>query len=105
MALATFLTACGSSGKKSSTTTTKGGGQSTALGVGVTPTEIKPRAALECLSCVKHFVDSIRVDQDKVYQAFIDDINAKGGIAGRKIVPVYDNYCPIGTAGVLGVCT
>jgi ABC-type branched-subunit amino acid transport system substrate-binding protein len=105
MALATFLTACGSSGKKSSATTTTGGGQSTALGVGVTPTEIKLGVALIDFNCVKDFVDSIRVDQDKVYQAFIDDINAKGGIAGRKIVPVYDNYCPIGTAGVLGVCT
>jgi ABC-type branched-subunit amino acid transport system substrate-binding protein len=105
MALATFLTACGSSGKKSSVTTTTGGAGSTALAVGVTPTEIKLGVALIDFNCVKDFVDSIRVDQDKVYQAFIDDINAKGGVAGRKIVPVYDTYCPIGTAGVLGVCT
>jgi ABC-type branched-subunit amino acid transport system substrate-binding protein len=105
MALATFLTACGSSGKKSSVTTTTGGARSTALAVGVTPTEIKLGVALIDFNCVKDFVDSIRVDQDKVYQAFIDDINAKGGVAGRKIVPVYDTYCPIGTAGVLGVCT
>jgi ABC-type branched-subunit amino acid transport system substrate-binding protein len=104
MALAMFLTACGSSGKKSSVTTT-GGGQSTALSVGVTPTEIKLGIALIDFNCVKDFVDSIRIDQDKVYQAFIDDINAKGGINGRKVVSVYDTYCPIGTAGALGVCT
>jgi hypothetical protein len=104
-ALATLMTACAGSGKKSSSPTTTGGGQSTALGVGVTPTELKLGVALIDFNCVKDFVDSIRVDQDKVYQAFIDDINAKGGIAGRKIVSVYNTYCPIGNAGALSACT
>jgi ABC-type branched-subunit amino acid transport system substrate-binding protein len=73
--------------------------------VGVTPTQIKVGIALVEFDCVKDFVDEIRVNQDQVYQAFIDDIDAKGGIAGRKIVPVYDNYCPLGSAGPLAVCT
>ena len=45
------------------------------------------------------------MNQQQVYQAYIADINAKGGIAGRKIVPVYDSYCPLGSAGPLAVCT
>ena len=40
-----------------------------------------------------------------MYGAFIADLNAKGGINGRKIVPVYDTYCPLGSAGPLAVCT
>jgi ABC-type branched-subunit amino acid transport system substrate-binding protein len=103
------LAACSSSDKKSSasTTTTSGSSSSgsTKLGVGVTPTAIKLGVALVDFDCVKNFVDEIRVDQDKAYQAYIDDINAKGGIAGRKIEPVYDTYCPLGSAGPLAVCT
>jgi ABC-type branched-subunit amino acid transport system substrate-binding protein len=72
---------------------------------GVTPKTVKVGIALTDFECVKQFVDSIRVKQQQVYQAFISDINAKGGINGRKIVPVYDTYCPLGSAGPLAVCT
>src|SRR3954470_5125106 len=104
------LSACGSSGKESSssTTTTKAtttGSGSTGLGVGVTPTEIKVGIALVDFECIKAFSDSIRENQQEVYQAYIDDINAKGGIAGRKIKPVYYTYCPLGSAPPLTVCT
>jgi hypothetical protein len=78
---------------------------SSKLGVGVTPTSVKVGIALADFDCVKSFVDSIRVHQEQVYQAYIDNINAKGGIAGRKIKPVYDSYCPLGSAGPLAVCT
>ncbi len=73
--------------------------------VGVTPKSLKLGIALVNYGCVKQFVDSIRVNEQQVYQAYIADINAKGGIAGRKIVPVYDSYCPLGSAGALAVCT
>lgn len=102
------LAACGSSGKSSSNTTTAGSSaaqQSTAPGIGVTPTAIKVGVALVNFDCIKQFTDQLRINQDKTYQAFIDDINAKGGIAGRKIVPVYKNYCPLGSAAPLQVCT
>ena len=46
-----------------------------------------------------------RVDEYKVYQAFIDDLNAKGGIAGRKIIPDYKTFCPIVPAPALALCT
>jgi ABC-type branched-subunit amino acid transport system substrate-binding protein len=72
---------------------------------GVAPKTIKVGIALADFNCVKQFVDSIRVKQQQVYGAYISDINAKGGINGRKIVPVYDTYCPLGSAGPLAVCT
>lgn len=78
---------------------------STALGTGVTPTTVKIGVALVDFSCIEQFVDSIRVNQDRVYQAFIDDVNAHGGVAGRKIVPVYRSYCPITSAAALTLCT
>jgi ABC-type branched-subunit amino acid transport system substrate-binding protein len=73
--------------------------------VGVTPNQIKIGIALVDFNCVKDFVDSVREHEDQVYQAFIDGINAKGGIAGRKIKAVYDTYCPLGSAAPLAVCT
>ena len=100
---ATVMAACSSSSKSS--TTSGGGPQSTALGVGVTPTTVKIGVALIDFSCIQQFVDQIRVGQQQVYQAYIDDINNHGGVAGRKIVPVYHTYCPIGSAPALTLCT
>jgi hypothetical protein len=77
----------------------------TVAGVGVTPTTVKIGIALVDFTCIQQFVDAIRVDQNKVYQAYIDDINAHGGVAGRQIVPVYRSYCPIGSAQALTLCT
>jgi ABC-type branched-subunit amino acid transport system substrate-binding protein len=104
--LAALLAAYGGHGRSSSASSTTAPGKgSTALGVGVTPTEVKVGIVLVDFTCIKNFTDSIRENQNQVYQSFIDDINAKGGEAGRKLVPVYVSYCPIGTAGPLSVCT
>ena len=107
LAAVTVLAACGSSSKKSSTTTTAKGstGASSAPGVGVTPTEIKIGVALVDFNVIKNFTDSIRENQDQVYNAFFDDLNAKGGVGGRKLVPVYEYFSPIGNAGALALCT
>jgi len=104
--LAAVLAAYGGPGRSSSASSTTANREaSTAPSVGVTPTEVKIGIALVDFTCIRSFTDSIRENQNQVYQAFIDDINAKGGVAGRKLVPVYDSYCPIGTAGPLSVCT
>lgn len=115
--LVVIATACGSSSKGASTTTTttgSGAGQTTTtgftptdtpLGRGVTATTIKIGVALVDFDCIKQFVNSIRQDQQAIYQAYIDDINAHGGVAGRKIVPVYHTFCPIGTSGTVTLCT
>ena len=44
-------------------------------------------------------------DQKAISQVFVDDLNAHGGILGRKIQPVYQNYCPIGNSQALALCT
>src|SRR5581483_2029361 len=54
---------------------------------------------------VRNFTDTIRENQDQVYSAYINDINQKGGIDGRKIVPFFESYCPVGSSGPLNVCT
>src|SRR5260370_20870041 len=103
--LAGLFAAYGGPGRSSSASSTTARGKgSTAPGVGVTPTEVKIGIALVDFTCIRSFTDSIRENQNQVYQSFIDDINAKG-VVGRKLVPVYDSYCPIGTAGPLSVCT
>ena len=89
-----------------STSTTAGVPQATEpLGTGVTPTSIKVGISLVDFTCIEQFVDQIRENQQQIYQVFIDNVNANGGIDGRQIVPVYHSYCPIGSAPVLTLCT
>jgi ABC-type branched-subunit amino acid transport system substrate-binding protein len=75
------------------------------LGVGVTASTIKVGVALVDFKCIAAYIQTMRIDEYKVYQAFIDDINAHGGIAGRKIVPVFQTFCPIVPAPALSLCT
>ena len=111
---ALVLSACGSggssTGKSSPTTTPATGGttpQDTTPGNGVTPTTIKLGVALIDFSEIEKFTDTIRTtaEQKQIYQIYIDDINAHGGINGRKIVPVFRFYSPLGTAQILPLCT
>ena len=44
-------------------------------------------------------------DQQGVFQALVDDINANGGIHGRMLVPVYDYYSPISGDDATRSCT
>jgi hypothetical protein len=106
--LSLALGACGSSSNKGSapaaspSTTVKLSG---APGPGVTPTAIKLGVMMIDYKCIEQFVDSVRPDQQKTYQIFIDDLNAKGGINGRKIVPVYKTFCPVDTTTEIAACT
>jgi len=75
------------------------------LGTGVTPTRIKVGVMMIDFSCIEQFVDALEPEQQRAYQVYFDDINAKGGINGRKIVPVYKMYCPINLATELTACT
>jgi ABC-type branched-subunit amino acid transport system substrate-binding protein len=56
-------------------------------------------------SCIKDFVDFNRGDQEETYKVFVDDLNQHGGILGRKVEPVYHDFCPIGNAQALSTCT
>ena len=44
-------------------------------------------------------------DQQGVFQALVDDLNANGGILGRKVVAVYDYYSPIDASDAERACT
>ena len=44
-------------------------------------------------------------DQQGVFQALVDDLNANGGILGRNVVAVYDYYNPIDAVDAERACT
>jgi len=66
---------------------------------------VKVGVSLLDYSCVEAFTNSLRFGQPAIYQTFINYVNQHGGVAGRKIVPVYKLFCPIGTATILASCT
>ena len=110
--LATALAACGkgvsSKASPSSSSTTPSSRRAPdvpGLGTGVTATSIRLGVSLIDYKCVEDYVDSIYVNQEQAYNAFIDDINAKGGINGRKIVPVFKEICPLNASGAVASCT
>jgi ABC-type branched-subunit amino acid transport system substrate-binding protein len=112
LALALVLAACGSGTKPAnpSTTTPSDTSASNApisktIGTGVTDQTIKIGVALVDFQCIAPYIQTTRIDEYKVYDAFIADINARGGVAGRKLVPVYRTFCPIVPAPALSLCT
>src|SRR4051794_8147665 len=74
-------------------------------GQGVTDSTIKLGLVQVDYSCIKDFVDFNRGDQEETYKVFVDDLNENGGILGRKVEPVYRDFCPIGNAQALSTCT
>jgi hypothetical protein len=106
LSAALLLASCSSAPKSgASSTTTSSATSSTALGVGVTARTVKIGVALVNFTCIEPYVNQIRENQDQVYNDFIDYINAHGGVAGRRIVPDYQSYCPIQDAPALALCT
>jgi ABC-type branched-subunit amino acid transport system substrate-binding protein len=121
MAIVVTLAACGSSskgGSPSSSPSSSGGAASGAtttaplvltksLGTGVTANSIKLGISLVDFKCIQDFIDFTRPNQQAIYQAFVDDINKKGGINGRKIVPDFNLECPLTATSdlLVQVCT
>jgi Periplasmic binding protein len=111
VAITMSAAACGSGSVKphSSPTTTRASAQpadTPGVGTGVSDREITLGVSLIDFACIpKSFVDSIYVNQPQAYNAFIEDINAKGGINGRKIKPVFKMICPLQPAAAVSACT
>jgi len=112
LVVAVVLAACGSGTKRGTPTTSPSSGSSGSnapisktIGTGVTDDAIKIGVALVDFKCIAPYIQTTRIDEYKVYDAFIADINAKGGVAGRKLVPVYHTFCPIVPAPALALCT
>jgi ABC-type branched-subunit amino acid transport system substrate-binding protein len=75
------------------------------FGQGVTPTSIKLGITYLDTAAIKNIVDIDPGNYQVAYLALIKQINAKGGINGRKIVPVFEPIDPIGTSPAATACT
>jgi hypothetical protein len=108
LALALVLGACGGDDEAKSTDTTAAG-ELAATFRGVTADSIKLGILVIDYACIpKAAIDFNRGPQQEIAQSFVDLINAKGGVGGRKIVPVYKTYCPIppeGNPATQRICT
>ncbi len=101
---------CGSGTKPAGGPTTTAPGTANApksktLGQGVTAKTIRLGFVLINYDTVKQYIHNTDGNQPQTYQVFVNDINRHGGILGRKIVPSYVTYTPIGTASPLAACT
>jgi ABC-type branched-subunit amino acid transport system substrate-binding protein len=71
----------------------------------VTKDEIKIGVSYVDLAAVRAAgVNRDHGDYEKAYETVIDDLNAKGGVNGRKIAPVYAAIDPIGTDPAQEAC-
>lgn len=71
---------------------------------GVTKDEIKIGVTYIDFSSIRDIVDIDHGDYEAAYNAVIDDLNKKGGINGRKIVPVFAPVSPVGTVPAQEAC-
>jgi ABC-type branched-subunit amino acid transport system substrate-binding protein len=71
---------------------------------GVSNGEIKIGVTYPDLDAIRNVTDISHGDYQKTYNAVIDDLNKKGGVNGRKVVPVFAPINPIGTAPAQEAC-
>jgi Periplasmic binding protein len=83
-------------------------GQASTAAPGVTPTSIRvvfPVVSLNSLAGREGFATDTEYGwQEKAIHTFVDDINDKGGIHGRKIAPDIVSYDPTDEAGMRALC-
>jgi Periplasmic binding protein len=103
--LAVMVASCSSAPETDSHSAVLTSSTSTALGTGVTAHTVKIGIAVVNFSCIEQFVNAIRENQDQIYDDYIKYINSHGGIAGRRIVPDFQSYCPITNTQALTLCT
>jgi ABC-type branched-subunit amino acid transport system substrate-binding protein len=77
---------------------------STPAANGVTKDEIKIGITYPDLEAIRSVTNTNHGDYEKAYRIVIDDLNKKGGINGRKIVPVFAAIDPLGTAPAQEAC-
>jgi hypothetical protein len=74
-------------------------------GPGVTPQTIKVGVTLPDTAAIKSIINIDAGNAQLDFNTLIKQVNAHGGINGRKIVPVYIPVNPIGTAPAAAACT
>ncbi|MGO9854344.1 MAG: ABC transporter substrate-binding protein [Acidimicrobiales bacterium] len=72
---------------------------------GVTPTSIKVGVTYPDVAAISNIINVDPGNYQVAYTALFDQINAHGGIDGRKIVPVFAAVDPLGTAGAAAACS
>ncbi len=71
---------------------------------GVSKDDIKLGVTYVDLDAIRDVTDISHGDYKTTYNAVIDELNKKGGINGRKVVPVFAPINPIGTAPAQEAC-
>jgi len=71
---------------------------------GVSKDEIKLGVTYVDLDAIRDVTDISHGDYKTTYNAVIDKLNKKGGVDGRKVVPVFAPINPIGTAPAQEAC-
>jgi ABC-type branched-subunit amino acid transport system substrate-binding protein len=71
---------------------------------GVSKDDINVGVAYVDLEAIRDVTDISHGDYETTYNAVIDDLNKKGGVNGRKIVPVFAKINPLGTAPAQEAC-
>ncbi len=72
---------------------------------GVTPSSIKIGITYPDVAAIAKIINVNPGNYQVAYNTLINQINAHGGINGRKITPVYAAVDPLGTAGAATACT
>jgi ABC-type branched-subunit amino acid transport system substrate-binding protein len=72
---------------------------------GVTSSTIKVGITYADVSAIRNIINVDPGDYQVAYTTLFDQINAHGGINGRKVVPVFAAVDPLGPAGAANACT
>ena len=97
VAVVVVLVAGGSVGSSSASTPTAGTG-------GVTKGEIKIGITYPDLDAIRSVTNTNHGDYEESYRAVVDDLNRRGGVNGRKVVPVFAKINPIGDVPAQEAC-
>jgi hypothetical protein len=74
-------------------------------GNGVTSTSIKVGITYPDVAAIASIINVDPGNYNVAYTTLINQINARGGINGRKIIPVFAPVDPLGTSGAATACT
>ena len=97
--------ASGSTAASSSASSSGSASGAGALGTGVTATAIRLGITYVDLAAIRNLVNIDHGDYKTAYTTVIKDVNAHGGVNGRKIVPYFAPVNPIGSDPAAQACT
>ena len=82
-----------------------GSAGASAAAPGVTATTIKIGITYPDVAAIKSIINVDPGNYQVAYTTLINQINSQGGLAGRKIIPVFAPVDPLGTAAAATACT